>query len=678
MLFIYRLKQFNLFTITRTIKILKKGLHQSYNVIENLNDLEIKTNFEQLFKDLMNNYPETLLIEHIQELFSSSSMISESLRQILIVIKNNQPVQFNSWFSNWQSEFQKIYSNDELVESLFLNHYILIFSILSIIESRKFEYITKLNPKDTTIQLSRMNYLVKQLQIPLFFSEVFCDSQLLEILYCFSKTLAEKEIIQGDLFSKIYQSLVVTTQRHQKGEFYTDHALVKIMVQAKYNFNEAVLDPTCGSGTFLTEIAHGIFMSDASDEEKTIAFNKLVGIDCNLLACIMARANLLLTLPNLEPEDYELHIYYTNALFPEENLSDKLDKQFDLVIGNPPWLVLNRIPDKDEQNRIKRYGNQFGILLGGKLATTTEETTIFIYHSLKHYLKTDGTIFFVVPASLATGAQHELFRQFCGMHEIGFWAFDKDVFRIHNLCFYAQKGNIQIKERLHIHWIQYHCQLNPLRLNIISEEIFIPSTITLVLDKKRKLLQNQFRIGRLIASTHPMEDIAKLFQLNLSLINPKNKTVKQHSGSIYHALFRQGASLVPRNLIFIDQFKPDSADSHIVSISPDRSIRSKKYSTWEFQAYAEKTIESDYVFSVAKSTGLFPFMYAIPYSVFLPLEYDSTTQQYIVKEPVPTIGSKPLSNPSKNLSREYKIWCRNRNVGKTVRLRPCSFATRTI
>ena len=85
-----------------------------------------------------------------------------------------------------------------------------------------------------------------------------------------------------------------------------------------------------------------------------------------------------------------------------------------------------------------------------------------------------------------------------------------------------------------------------------------------------------------------MEDIAKLFQLNLSLINPKNKTVKQHSGSIYHALFRQGASLVPRNLIFIDQFKPDSADSHIVSISPDRSIRSKNIVHGNFKRMRKK------------------------------------------------------------------------------------------
>ena len=214
---------------------------------------------------------------------------------------------------------------------------------------------------------------------------------------------------------------------------------------------------------------------------------------------------------------YIIQMHY----FQKKILSDKLDKQFDLVIGNPPWLVLNRIPDKDEQNRIKRYGNQFGILLGGKLATTTEETTIFIYHSLKHYLKTDGTIFFVVPASLATGAQHELFRQFCGMHEIGFWAFDKDVFRIHNLCFYAQKGDIQIKERLHIHWIQYHCQLNPLRLNIISEEIFIPSTITLVLDKKRKLLQNQFRYWEIDSLYLPNGRYRKIISIEFVLNKSK-------------------------------------------------------------------------------------------------------------------------------------------------------------
>ena len=63
------------------------------------------------------------------------------------------------------------------------------------------------------------------------------------------------------MFSGIYEEMVGPNTRRARGEFYTPPSLARLMVHETYQFGQVVLDPACGSGTFLVELyfrGHGV------------------------------------------------------------------------------------------------------------------------------------------------------------------------------------------------------------------------------------------------------------------------------------------------------------------------------------------------------------------------------------------------------------------------------------
>ncbi|MHA1854626.1 MAG: HsdM family class I SAM-dependent methyltransferase [Promethearchaeota archaeon] len=467
------------------------------------------------------------------------------------------------------------------------------------------------------------------------------------------------EIKSEDLFSELYQKLLENTTKHSKGEFYTYSELVKVMILDIYKIGMKVLDPTCGSGTFLLEIVNLVVGSDLSSEKKTQAINKLAGCDINPIACIMARANIFLSYDGFWHKDLDIRIFEIDLLTVNENDFPPLFRKplFDLILGNPPWLVLNRIPSKLEKDRVKELGKELGILRGGRYQTSTELTTIFIYKMVRDFLKNEGTIFFVTPASLATGAQHSLFRQFCGLRNIEIWDFDEDIFRIHSICFKAEKGTMSFAKRIRVLWKSFHYSKSTRRIELKSSCIYVPSKILGVpilkdniKDKKSSLMlsipNKNLHVGRLI-------QLAENSNMNQKI-------------SEYKKLFRQGASLVPRNLLFVDIVNNNQKNNNkiqkngknLICIQPSESIQHKKYSTWEFKAYNRENIEESYIFSIAKSTGLIPFYYCLPYKAFLPLEKDSKGKYHL----------SPPSSPYslKHYQNLQEIYLKNKKIGAKI------------
>jgi len=110
-----------------------------------------------------------------------------------------------------------------------------------------------------------------------------------------------------DLLKKLYQYLVPKELRHDLGEYYTPDWLAELVLnEVGYGGNpeERLLDPACGSGTFLV-LAIRRVLDYAQDsltwrtrEREMVAqmLENLVGFDLNPLAVIAARTNYLLAL----------------------------------------------------------------------------------------------------------------------------------------------------------------------------------------------------------------------------------------------------------------------------------------------------------------------------------------------------------------------------------------------
>jgi len=176
------------------------------------------------------------------------------------------------------------------------------------------------------------------------------DSEVAKVLYDVAKVLSDYEpatpILEPeyarDLLKRLYQNLVPRNIRHKLGEYYTPDWLAELTLdEAGYtveNF-EAIaekendplaplklrlLDPACGSGTFLVlaikrlkEYAERHYLTDIL---VSYLLENIVGYDLNPLAVLAARTNYLLMIADIMGylgKPIEIPIYLADSLLIE-------------------------------------------------------------------------------------------------------------------------------------------------------------------------------------------------------------------------------------------------------------------------------------------------------------------------------------------------------------------------
>ncbi len=139
-----------------------------------------------------------------------------------------------------------------------------------------------------------------------------------------------------DLLKKLYHYLLPRDIRHDLGEFYTpDWLAERLLTQLGEPLfqmprpgtripapNKRLLDPACGSGTFLILAARALkancFRAGLAEAETLeILLNNLAGIDLNPLAVMAARVNFLLAVADLLPYrrgEVEIPVYLADSI----------------------------------------------------------------------------------------------------------------------------------------------------------------------------------------------------------------------------------------------------------------------------------------------------------------------------------------------------------------------------
>jgi hypothetical protein len=115
-----------------------------------------------------------------------------------------------------------------------------------------------------------------------------------------------------DVFRTLYEFLVEPPVRRKLGEYYTPIWLVEMIINEFDVKEKIVLDPFCGSGTFLIKT---FYKKINEGEEPEKALNEIVGFDINPLAISVARAELVITykrVTGMEPE-YPPHVYHVDT-----------------------------------------------------------------------------------------------------------------------------------------------------------------------------------------------------------------------------------------------------------------------------------------------------------------------------------------------------------------------------
>ncbi len=136
-----------------------------------------------------------------------------------------------------------------------------------------------------------------------------------------------------DLLKRLYHGLMPRELRHDLGEFYTpdwlaDHVLNEVGYDG--NPEKRLLDPACGSGTFLVLAIRRLrekCFRDGRNEQETLdlMLRNIAGIDLNPLAVIAARTNFVLALGDLlvhRTTEIDLPIYLADSILTPAAGSD--------------------------------------------------------------------------------------------------------------------------------------------------------------------------------------------------------------------------------------------------------------------------------------------------------------------------------------------------------------------
>lgn len=194
-------------------------------------------------------------------------------------------------------------------------------------------------------------------------------------------------------------------QRRVQGAYYTPGAVVRYIVgetlisdlwQAD---SPTVLDPACGDGAFLCEVADRLVERFGSDAVP-IAQCSLFGIDCDPEAVTDARRNVARLLGETASDSrsaqlaakLQKNFIVADALL--DPLPPKWPREFDAIVGNPPYVNIRRLAH--DSQRVARYRERFRCAQRG-----FDLYVLFIERAIE-LLRSGGRCGLIVPNKLAT------------------------------------------------------------------------------------------------------------------------------------------------------------------------------------------------------------------------------------------------------------------------------------
>jgi len=505
--------------------------------------------------------------------------------------------------------------------------------------------------------------------------------------------------LSEDVLKALYQELVYPEARHDLGEYYTPDWLAHRMVEKMLAENPrySVLDPACGSGTFLyLTIKHKRDILGNSKETLEHILKNVVGIDIHPLAVIISKTNYLLALGDLfkkrrksislplyladsiklpqmqgqmemgallpgfkleidgkriiipevlihDPQLYDEAIevskefardfagrkgedkitflnflgkaspkiasdkalslaLYSLAVAMKELIEERRDTiwafilknlykplflkgNFDVVLGNPPWLSYRYVEKGEYQKFLKRQIVEEYTLLSGKaeLITHMELATLFFLRAADLYLKEEGTIGFILPRSVFSSDQHYNFRRSYFSLNLGFdevWDLEEvePLFNVPACVFFGKRG---IKTR------------SPLKCQRFSGKM----------ERKNSSLEEA---EQALTVTPEELFVTQVGKRSFFTTSKRKPTISVRS--FYQPYFKQGATIVPRSLWFVD------VKSHpVFGFDPSlpyvsTTERAQKEAKPAYKGLRlEGNIERDFLYATLLSTDIVPF-----------------------------------------------------------------------
>jgi methylase of polypeptide subunit release factors len=651
-------------------------------------------------------------LKHIEEAFGyQSNIFIESFRELkshFNEAKKYGEVQVS--YEQWKRFLSIAYGSFDASENNFLIHtYLSVFSkMLAYSVVSNDDYISDDEMKGILDGTVFHKYNIQNFIDNDFFHWVKSDRNFKNLKKAF-RIIAQEistfdfEDVEEDVLKGVYQELIDLDTRHALGEYYTPDWLCERVVQEfDFKSNQKILDPSCGSGSFLRAIIHRIKKQNPKISIEEIS-NQVYGIDIHPLSVQIAKTTLLLALGKdirkskkpihlniilantlLAPEgvqnlfggDFLMYIdkekFYLNTKILEdveffdealevcETLAEQtlhkkneteevfhniltkrakgltksesssyykiyeglkkvkeagrdsiwkfivqnlykpyfLANKFDYIIGNPPWFTYSSIKNEEYQDILNKLAIKYEV----KPKRTAnfphlEIAAIFYAYCSSYFLKQNGEIAFVLPRSFFSADHHDNTRSGVakGFTITQLWDLNdvSPLFRIPSSVIFGKKGVIcKPLPKSGLEGISFSGNLPEHNCNY---------------DKAKPKLNEEKAIWYYVKQGKSSAFSTKKIKKN-NLTNP------------YKNLFKQGATIVPRNFYFVEltQEIPPDFEDRTINIKTSDDIKVDAKMPWK-EINFEGRIESQFIFRTALSKNVIPFALINPELVVLPL-----------------------------------------------------------
>lgn len=217
--------------------------------------------------------------------------------------------------------------------------------------------------------------------------------------------------LTDDVLGSIFERLIPRSQQILLGQFYTPRPIADLLVASTIDGSRPfVLDPGCGSGTFLMS-AYGYLAHAAQLSHKEL-LSIIWGFDVSPFAAELAVINLY----RQNMAEFENFPRINVSNFFSRNLNDTIEfpapqaaagtkkipvpiPTFDCIVGNPPYLRSQNQDDLDPEYRKRLF--QAALSAGFEAGAKTDLFAFFIYHATR-LMKNGSRLGFVTPASWLT------------------------------------------------------------------------------------------------------------------------------------------------------------------------------------------------------------------------------------------------------------------------------------
>ncbi|MEM3437156.1 MAG: N-6 DNA methylase [Nitrososphaerales archaeon] len=305
-----------------------------------------------------------------------------------------------------------------------------------------------------------------------------------------------------------------------------------------------------------------------------------------------------------------------------------MESKFDLLVSNPPWIAMRYIENKSYQDFLKSQVLHYELLKSDQveLFTHMEAATLCYCRSADLYLKDGGITGFVLPRSVLTGA----------LHHTEFKALKHPSMKL-----------LQIFD-----------------LEDVSPLFNVPSCVLI-----------SIKGGKTSYPVSARRFAGRLPEKNLKLNKAKNYLrvedyrYKPHTiqsqRSYYYGKMREGATLVPRCMWFIDfvihEIFGINIRTPLVKTS-DEAVKEAK-DPWK-SINLEGNIEADFIYATLLSKDVVPFGYVKLRPIVLPIEPIGTGYRLL---DVNALRNRGFAHMAEWLEKTQKLWAERRTEKAVTR-----------